>query len=174
MSIWCSWPHIGTDPTVMYDEGGGLYEVDIDGKRARGRKPVEQRPERGNVVSYADGFSNHYPDLTGTHERPAVIAVASVPHWCVPGVEEGDYSDDSAAPWLRMEVVAPESLNFWAKDADGNPAIEERAALVILDEEAVRSLRDDLTAWLDRPKAMTPTSPVHAHIDREVSKESTR
>jgi hypothetical protein len=76
-----------------------------------------------------------------------------VPHWCVPGVEEGDYDYDAAAPWLRLEVAAPESLNFWVKD-DDEPTVEDRHATVVLDEEAVRSLRDDRTAWLERPKAM--------------------
>lgn len=153
MSIWCSGAHIGTDPTVMYSAGDGLYEVDLDGTRSRGRTAVAQTAERGNVVSFADGFSNHYPNLTGTHERPAALAIATIPHWCVPGVEEGDFDYDAAGPWLRLEVTAPETLNFWEKDEAGNPKIEQEGATVILDEEAARSLRDDLTAWLDRPKA---------------------
>lgn len=152
MSIWCSWPHIGTDPTVMYDAGDGIFEVDLgDGEQARGREPVEQRPERGNVLSYAEGWSNHYPDLTGEAERPAVIALASMPEWCVPGCDEsGDY--EITGPWLRLDVAAPETLSFWTKDGE-RPTVENRGALVVLDEEAVRSLRDDLTDWLDRPKA---------------------
>lgn len=153
MSIWCSWPHIGTDPTVMYDAGGGCYEVDLDGTQARGRTPVEQAAERGNVLSYAEGWSNHYPTLDGKAERPAALALASMPHWCVPGVAEGDHDYESAGPWLRVEVAAPETLNFWRKDGDGNPAVETQGATVVLDEEAVRSLVDDLTTWLDRPKA---------------------
>ena len=127
MSIWCSWPHIGSD---------------------RG----DAAPERGNVLTYAEGFSNHYPDLTGTHERPAAVALAHIPQWCVPGHEEtGDYA--ICGPWLRLEVAGWQALNFWAKDALGKPLTEDVGATVVLDEEAVRSLRDDLTAWLDRPKA---------------------
>jgi hypothetical protein len=152
MSIWCSGEHIGTDPTVMYEEGDGIYQVDIgtDDDRFQGRTPVEQRAERGNVLSYANGFSNHYPDLTGEAERPAVIALATMPHWCVPGVEEGAYDYDSAGPWLRMEVAAPEVVSFWSADKG---EVSSEGATVLLDEEAVQSLRDDLTAWLDRPKA---------------------
>jgi hypothetical protein len=159
MSIWCSGEHIGTDPTVMYEAGDGLYEVDLgDGKAARGREPVEQKPERGNVISYANGFSNHYPDLTGTHERPACIGLATIPEWCVPGHDEsGNY--DLLGPWLRLEVAAPETLNFWIKTDDGEPVVESEGATVLLDEEAVRSLRDDLSRWLERPKAQPVTKP---------------
>lgn len=156
MSIWCSWPHIGTDPTVMYGVGDGLFEVEIGGG-ARGRTPVAQRPERGNVLSYAEGFSNHYPDLTGSHERPAVIALAHLAPWCVPGHRECDdcfHSEEhEAGPWLRLEVAAPETLSFWTKAEDGGPEVTPEGATVLLDEEAARSLRDDLTTWLDRRKA---------------------
>lgn len=151
MSIWCSWPHIGTSPTVMYDAGDGIAEVDLgDGDTARGREPIVQRPEGGNVLSYAEGFSNHYPDLAGTHERPAALALASIPEWCVPGNDGGIYA---LGPWLRLEVAAPESLNFWAETPDGKPAVEEKGATVVLDEAAVRTLRDQLTEWLEKPKA---------------------
>lgn len=151
MSIWISGQHIGTDPTVMYEAGDGVYEVDLgDGKQARGRQPVEQKAERGNVLSYANGWSNHYPDLTGEAERPAVLATAWVPHWCVPGVEEGDYDYEALGQWLRLEVAAPTTLNFWRKNDDGSPLMEDEGASIVLDKEAVRSLRDDLTLWLDR------------------------
>jgi hypothetical protein len=140
VSIWCSWEHIGTDPR--------------DWQTAKG-KPVPKKAERGTVLSYANGWSNHYPDLTGEAERPAVIALAHMPKWCVPGHDEtGDY--DINGPWLRLEVVAPETLNFWEKGDDGGPTVEEDGASVVLDEEAARSLRDDLTRWLDRPKAYPP------------------
>ena len=157
MSIWCSWPHIGTDPTVMYEVGDGLYELEIGGGN-KGRKPVEQRPERGNVISYAEGFSNHYPDLTGSHERPAALALATIPEWCVPGHDNsGVY--DVVGPWLRVEVAAPEVLNFWEKDDGGNPIVEAEGATVLLDIEAATALRDDLTKWLRQPKAMPVEEP---------------
>ena len=153
MSIWCSWDHIGTDPRVM-------HHVKRDG--TRGRK-VKQRPERGNVLSYAEGFGNHYPNLDGTHERPAVLALAHIPSWCAAGHDMrgegyvctgcGEYHDDTAyGGWLRLEVEAPETLSFWRRDDDGKPEVIREGATVVLDEEAARSLRDDLTEWLDRPK----------------------
>ena len=152
MSIWCSGQHIGTDPTVMYEAAPGMYEVDLgDGEQAHGRQPMPQKPERGNVISYADGFSNHYPDLTGSHERPAIIALAHIAPWCVPGHREDDEFRYEVGPWLRLEVVAPETLSFWTEDSD-EPTVERRDASIILDEQAVRSLRDDLTAWLKRDK----------------------
>jgi hypothetical protein len=160
MSIWISWQHIGTDPTVMYEVEPGLHEVDLgDGKQARGRQPVEQKPEGGNVLSYADGWSNHFPDLTGECERPAVVAVASIPSWCVPG-HRGDDADEFGQ-WLRLEVAAPETLNFWQKDAEGNPAVEEQGATVVLDRQAVQTLRDQLNVWLERA-TVEPIDKAHA------------
>lgn len=144
MSIWCSWEHIGTDPRDWREADG---------------TPVPKTAARGDVLSYAQGWSNHYPDHTGEAERPAVLALAHIAPWCVPGhgVDDADY--DAVGPWLRLEVAAPESLNFWQKDEEGRPLVEKESATVVLDEEAVRSLRDDLTAWLERPKAQPPTAP---------------
>lgn len=159
MSIWCSWPHIGTDPSDLYDLGDGLVQVDIGVGKPRGRK-LPKIAERGNVLSYAEGFSNHHPDLTGTHERPAIIAVAHIAPWCVPGHDQygdgyacrgcGVQHDDEVGPWLRLEVFAPEALDFWEKDDDGNPAVTAQEASVVLDRAAVEALRDDLDAWLAR------------------------
>lgn len=143
MSIWCSGTeHIGTDPHDWLEPDG---------------TPIPKVAQRGIVLSYAEGFSNHFPDETGTHERPAVVALADIAPWCVPGHDEDcgpcgrrhDYPD--TGPWLRLEVEAPETLNYWAKDAEGNPAVERDGATVILDREAAKALRDDLTEWLDRP-----------------------
>ena len=136
MSIWCSWPHVGTDPNDWREMNG---------------TPVPKTAERGNVISFAEGFGNHYPDLSGTHERPAAVALAHIPEWCVPGHSESD-DEDINGPWLRLEVAAPETLNFWEKDDDGNPKVESEGATVVMDEAAVRALRDDLSEWLDRPK----------------------
>lgn len=142
MSIWISWAHIGTDPHEWRELDGTL---------------IPTTAERGTVLSYAAGFSNHFPDLTGTHERPAVLALADIAPWCVPGHDETcepcgtrhNYPD--TGPWLRIEVAAPEALNFWTKDADGNPTVESEGATVILDRAAASALRDDLNRWLDRP-----------------------
>lgn len=141
MSIWCSHDHIGTDPNAWIDADTG--------------KPIPRAPHRGNVLSYAEGFSNHHPDLTGTHERPAGIATASIAPWCVPGHDEdcqtckrSHYGGDEVGPWLRIEVAAPESLNFWTPSQE--PEVEEQGATVVLDVEAVTALRDDLDRWLDQ------------------------
>jgi hypothetical protein len=144
MSIWCSWEHIGTDPRNWCDENDN---------------PIPKVAERGHVLSRASGWSNHYPDHSGEAERPAVVALAHIAPWCVPGNNEPDVDYDAVGPWLRLEVAAPESLNFWRKDKDGRPMVEEEGAAVVLDEEAVRSLRDDLTEWLERPKAQPTTHP---------------
>ena len=130
MSIWSSADYIGT---------------------------IHREPaQRGHVLTYAKGFSNHYPDHTGAHERPASLAVADIPEWCVPGHEhtyaDFDSTDDSTGPWLRLDVNAHESLNHWVKDDHGNPTVEHINASVVLDEAAARALRDDLDAWLERPK----------------------
>lgn len=148
MSIWCSWSHIGTDMTDWYEVTEGLAEMDLgDGERPKGRL-VPKVAERGNVVSYAEGFSNHYPNLDGTHERPAAVAVAHIPSWCVPGYRDHEVFDE-VGPWLRLEVAATQTLNFWEKDEDGNPKVEDNGATVCLDVEAVTALRDDLNKWLE-------------------------
>ena len=138
MSIWCSWPHIGTDPTDWQDMKG---------------RPIPKKAKRGTVLSYAQGFSNHHPDTSGSHERPAVIALASIAPWCVPGHDEkcepcGTHHDVEVGPWLRLEVAAPETLNFWTKDAEGNPTVEAEGATVVLDRKAAKALRNDLNRWL--------------------------
>lgn len=118
MSIWASWESIGTWLT--------------------------DKRQRGDVRSYALGWSNHYPNRRV--ERPASVGIAHIPSWCVPGHD--DEGDDAVGPWLRL------GLTSWLHDWH-NPRARptERASLdVVLDEEAVRSLRDDLTDWLDRPK----------------------
>jgi hypothetical protein len=114
--------------------------------------PIPKVAERGHVLSWANGWSNHYPDHTGEAERPAVLSTAWLPPYCVPGHREPAVDYDAVGPWLRIEVACPEALNFWEKDADGNPVVEEEGATVVLDEEAVRSLRDDLTHWLEMDK----------------------
>lgn len=131
MSIWVSHDAIGTNF--------------ID-------KTAEQR---GNVLTYAEGFSNHHPNHDGTHERPASIGTAHTPPWCVPGHREAfpDYDEHgTVGPWLRLDLHAPEALNFWRKDDNGNPAVERLHASVVLDETAAKALMGDLMDWLMRPK----------------------
>lgn len=166
MSIWCSLSHIGTDTTVMYEVAEGIYEVDLtkDGSGADGRTPVEPVAERGKVLSYAEGFSNHYPDDTGTHETPASINLAYVAPWCVPGHDQdgdsfsctgcGRQHEDVAdvGDRVRLDVDAPQALSFWREDGEDGPVVKPAHVSVVLDEEAARQLRDDLDAWLKAKK----------------------
>jgi len=109
VSIWCSSPAIG--------------------------QAANDAPRPGVVLTYADGFSNHYPDMTGSHEWPASVEIAEIAPWCVPGHEECDECDEHAGPWLR--------LSMWALGLN---------AAVVLDEAAARELAGDLLAWADRKK----------------------
>lgn len=136
MSIWCSWDHIGSDPRDAEQQGG-------------------------QVRSYAHGFSNHYPTTDGEYEQPAAVALAHIAPWCVPG--HGDpcttcvvsHDHPEVGPWLRMEVASHE--HSW-KDG-GIPTGREEGATIVMDEDAVRALRDDLTRWLALPK-LQPDTPL--------------
>ena len=140
MSIWCSWDHIGT-------EDGRWFTVDEDGTRTE----VVQTAERGDVRAYADGWSNHYP-TDGFDDPTALVAIAHIPAWCVPGRRETHMSEyDEVAPWVRLDVHADGALTWWT-DGGEKPEPAPAHASVVLDEEAARSLRDDLTQWLDTPK----------------------
>lgn len=133
MSIWCSHPSVG------YDE----YRDPFDGPNPRGQ-----------VLTYAVGFSNHYPEVGGDEERPAEVAIASIAPWCVPGHLKHDdetyvcecgenYAHNNATgTWLRLDLDAK-------ADRNGNPV----NASVVMDEAAVTALIADLSAWLARPKA---------------------
>ncbi|MGC0251527.1 hypothetical protein [Pseudactinotalea sp. Z1748] len=134
MSIWATLCHIGTD---YLDE--------------------RPQPERGHVLTYAEGWSNHYPNLTGEAELPAMIGLAEMPGWCVPGhwltaEDPSDGAYDHKGPWVRLDLHAECALNFWG-DGTARPSVEKVNASIVLDEEAARSLRDDLDAWLSEPKA---------------------
>lgn len=122
MSIWCSWEDIG------YDTFTGEWV-------------------RGEVRSYATGFSNHYPTTDGTYEQPSSVGIATIPVWCVPGHREE--MDKTVGPWVRLDV--------WTADhsfTDGGQFTGRYdTASVVMDETAARSLAADLLAWADREKA---------------------
>lgn len=124
MSIWVSRPVIGHD------------------------KWFDGEPPVGDVRSYANGFSNHYPD--DTVEQPSSVDTAHIPSYCVPGHDHDDNNDVvSAGPWLRLE------LDSWRHNS-ASPTnlahLEEERAGVVMDEDAVRALVADLTDWLNTPK----------------------
>lgn len=120
MSIWCSWPSIGHN-----DDGD---------------------PKRGEVLSYAEGWSNHFPTLDGSAELPASVDLAHVAPWCVPGHDECGSCDQAehVGPWLRLTVFAEQALSFWTDP----PTASTVHASVSMDRAAVEALVSDLTAWL--------------------------
>src|SRR5262245_27104126 len=96
MSIWASHDPIGTE---------------VRSDRAR--------DFRGDVLSFATGWSSHYPSTGGDVEQPAPVRLAIMPRWCVPGHEdEEDF--ESTGPWVRVDLEgwryidgqAPESRSF--------------------------------------------------------------
>jgi len=128
MSIWASLPNIGHDE--FEDES------------------------RGIVVSYVDGWSNHYPSPDEGPEHPSSIDLATMPPWCVPGWSEHDGDDMSCGPWLRLCVHG--WLHDWHNPRDGE--VTEESASVVMDEAAARELHQQLSDWLARPK-------VHPAVD---------
>ncbi|MGC4151514.1 MAG: hypothetical protein QM628_00350 [Propionicimonas sp.] len=140
MSIWCSWPTIGWEDE---DQRFGAIVINEGGER----EPVPHW-QGGEVRSYADGWSNHYPD--GTAERPASVDLASIPSWCVPG--HSDELTDDYGRWLRLGIDSPLAVTYWRKTEDGQPQPDPHWVAVVMDAEAVRALRDQLTEWLDAPK----------------------
>lgn len=132
MSIWCSGSVIGHD-----------VDADAEGE------------QRGEVWSYATGWSNHYPDRKV--EQPSTICVATIPVWCVPGHwDEEEF--ETVGEWLRLDVHTAEH----DYKSGGQPTSRYNFESVVLDEEAARSLAADLLAWADRPKAKA-IAPVSSH-----------
>jgi hypothetical protein len=117
MSIWCSLPVIGFDE---FDD------------------PV------GQVRSYANGWSNHYPTTDGVVERDATINLAYIPAWCAGGPDD-DF--ESVGPWVRLGVRS--YLHDMSAPTETARKVE---AVVVMDEDAVRVLVGELNQWLDRPK----------------------
>jgi len=133
MSIWCSEGVVGFDPLNM--DGTAFPDQAVGGQ----------------VRSYATGFSNHYPTIDGEWEQPASVDLATIAPWCVPGAPESvDHPD--TGPWLRLEVLS--HVHDWV--SGGLPTGKAEGAMVVLDEGAVLSLRDQLTEWLERPKVHPP------------------
>lgn len=140
MSIWCS------DATTGFDDGA-----------------ESPRTIGGHVLSFAGGWSNHYPDRFVV-ERPAAVHLASIAPWCVPGHfypvpggtvcetcrVEHDYPE--CGPWVRLDLDSPNALTWWPDDDLPTPQPAPIFASVVLDQAAARSLAAHLTAWADRPK----------------------
>lgn len=120
----------------------------------------------GSVVSYIEGWSNHYPgdfpplveepryktrkpSNNLTEETPASIGTGWLPPWVVPG-HGGEFDrdiDDAVGPWLRLDVYMS-TVSIWAGVEISNPTVHS----VCLNEQAVKALRDNLAEWLERDK----------------------
>lgn len=139
MSIWVSRPGIG------FDE-------------------LEDAPA-GQVRSYANGWSNHYPTTDGTVEREASVDTAHVPAWCVPGHED-NFDGETVGGWLRLTVRTTEH-DFWSP----RRVVGDQVASVVIDEDAARALVADLRDWLDTPKAREfPELPQAPELDTQEAK----
>ena len=135
MSIWCS--------TQAFGQGHKGW-------------PGEER--EGVVLSYATGWSNHYPDPIHGPERPAAIGLATVAPWCTPGHDQdgpgytctgcgAEHDHPEAGAWLRIEVA---SWEHSFRDG-GHPAGQPESAEVVIDPAAARALGQALVAWADGP-----------------------
>ena len=127
----------------------------------------EPNPRGGQVRSYIVGWSNHYPDDT---EVESSVELAHMMAWVVPGHPDHSGVVDGNpvfGPWLRLglDTVDHHVHAEWENGPDGARLVkptevrigDDVRTSVVLDEDAVRQLRDDLTAWLDTPK-------VHPHV----------
>ena len=108
--------------------------------------PMPEDPP-GVVLWRGVGGRNDWPIDADHYERLSVSG-AAIPAWCVPGHQHHEDPDTKCdcdgyatpGPWYR--------LGIYAETAAGPEPVE-----ALLDEDAVRAIRDDLTAWLNRPKA---------------------
>jgi hypothetical protein len=103
----------------------------------------EKECHGGEVRTYAQGFSNHYPTTDDVFEKKASIELAEIPAWCVPGhtFEAFEAIQTAIGPWLRLCI----------SDAYQTTEPPDRNA-VVMDEKAVEALRDQLNLWLECKK----------------------
>ena len=101
----------------------------------------------GVVLWRGIGGRNDWP-IDGEHYHRLSISGATIPAWCVPGHQGHEDPRNpccdgyaTPGPWYRLGIYDEPPF-------DGPQSVE-----ALLDEDAVRSLRDALTDWLDKPKA---------------------
>lgn len=122
MSIWCSWPGVGHN---------------------------DHEPQRGEVRSYAEGWSNHFPTVGDAAELPATVDVAHIAPWCVPGHDEcGDCDGTHVGPWLRLTLHADKAKSWWDRTTGDEPGVRAFTDSVVMDRAAVEALAADLGRWL--------------------------
>ena len=74
--------------------------------------------------------SHVYPDPAGS--LPAMVDLAEIPEWCVPGHRDNDLGERVGA-WLRLTASSPAGT----------------IATGVLNVQAATDLRDALTEWLE-------------------------
>lgn len=106
--------------------------------------PVD--PESVGVVLIRDGGTNHWP--TPEINRIGSVDGAWIPSWCVPGHQDEDDEPgyEGPGPWYRLSGCSWRHVDGF----DGFRLWSDQEYL--LDEDAAKALRDDLTRWLDAPK----------------------
>jgi hypothetical protein len=112
---------------------------------------IDEPEQAPGVVLIRDNGENHWPSLD--RNRRGALDGAAIPSWCVPGQSDDEESPGYLAPgpWYRLGGCSMrheegfEGEHLWSDQQ------------YLLDEDAARALRDDLTRWLDLPK----TRPIH-------------
>lgn len=96
----------------------------------------------GTVLSYVAGHYYPRPDV----DMPATLGISHIPGFIwrkgLPPERRDQDEDDPIAPFLRLDVAEWDA-------AERQPMI---TGTVVLTTAAAERLRDDLAAWLDRPK----------------------
>ena len=137
---------LGSREDIGWEEGGS--ELGADGEW---REVPGQWGENGRVLSYCDGWSNHYPNEDSGVELPATICLAEIPSWCVPGHRDSE-DHGVLGPWVRLDVDSPRAVTVWSPGSIHQPQPNPQHVSVILDEQAAKALRDQIDEWLDARK----------------------
>jgi hypothetical protein len=111
----------------------------------------------GTVLTYADGWSNHYPD--GEVERPAAVGLSAIPPWCVPGNSDAYDAEENEhpGPWLRLHLLTRPS---GPRATGDEPRRIADGATVLLTPDAARALAAELTKWADLDHTLPPSEEV--------------
>jgi hypothetical protein len=98
------------------------------------------------IVLIRDDGTNHYPSLE--KNRRGALDGAVIPSWCVPGHQDNMDGYEAPGGWYRLSGSSWRIPEGYEAFGEGIWSDQE----YLLDEDAARVLRDDLTAWLDLPK----------------------
>jgi hypothetical protein len=107
----------------------------------------DERPDsQAPVLTYWEGFGNHYPAVG--EEFPGAVGIDHLPAFCAPGAAP---DDDRVAPWLRLCLLTTGGRTFnnpHGKRETGRPMIRD-GGRVVMSRAAVQQFRNQLTEWLD-------------------------